>query len=276
MDIVEYRKTSLTFRRIASNMLNSTYDEGNLQLIRFRKFIQDNKIIYAIIEDKINGVKVQNNFVSAEDDGYWYTVNIPIDEAEHIKSMYYYLIEMTEEEKDLRGVAGRFYHNDEKWNDIIRSYLEKVFKPLVDFIVDSLSMEMMIMQPEKNETHIHQSINNNYGTANVAEGNICSTNNANINDIDNIIKLISEVKGTIQNIKGIDEEEKEEVFDDLEVIQEQVQSDKPKYIKLKKAYQGVKNFISKLPEHLTEVILITTRINELGQSVQPLIERIKN
>lgn len=59
MDSVEYRKTSLTFRRIASNMLNSTYDEGNLQLIRFRRFIQDNKIISAIIEDKINNAEVQ-------------------------------------------------------------------------------------------------------------------------------------------------------------------------------------------------------------------------
>lgn len=114
------------------------------------------------------------------------------------------------------------------------------------------------------------------GTANVAEGNICSTNNVNTNDIDNIIKLISEVKGTIKNIEEIDDEEKEEVFDDLEVIQEQVQSNNPKYIKLKKAYQGVKNFITKLPEHLTEAILITTKINELGQNVQPLIERIKN
>ena len=276
MDIVEYRKTSLTFRRIASNMLNSTYDEGNLQLIRFRNYIQDNKIINAIIENKIDGVEAQGNFISDEDDGYWYTLNIPIDEAEHIKSMYYYLIEMTEEEKDLRGVAVRFHHSDEKWNDIIRSYLEKVFKPLVDFIVDSLSMEMMIMEPEKNETHIHQSINNNYGTANVAQGNICSTNKANVNDINNIIKLISEIKGTINNIEEIDTEEKEEVFDDLEVIQEQIQNDNPKYIKLKKAYQGVKNFIAKLPEHLTEAILITTKINELGQSVQPLLEQIRN
>lgn len=276
MDIVEYRKTSLTFRRIASNMLNSTYDERNLQLIRFRKFIQENKIISAIIEEKINDAKVQENFISAEDDGYWYTVNIPIDESEHIKSIYYYLIDITKEEKDLTGIAGRFYHNSKKFNDVIRSYLERVFKPLVDFIVDSLSMEMMIMEPEKNETHIHQSIKNNYGTANVAQGNICSTNNANINDIDNIIKLISEVKGAIQNIEEIDEEEKEEVFDDLEIMQEQVQSDKPKYIKLKKAYQGVKTFIDKLPKHLTEAILITTKINELGQSVQPLIERIKN
>ena len=40
----------------------------------------------------------------------------------------------------------KFYlYGNGKWNDIIREYLDKAFKPLVDFIVDSLSMEMIEM-----------------------------------------------------------------------------------------------------------------------------------
>lgn len=275
MDIVEYRKTSLTFRRISSNMLNSKYDEGNLQLIRFRKFIQENKIISEIIKNKIKDVEYKNDFISNEDDGYWYTVDIPIDEAVHIKSMYCYLIEITEKEMDLRGIAGRFHHGSKSWNDIIQSYLDKIFKPLVDFIVDFISMEMMIMEPEKNETHIHQSINNNYGTANIAERDIHSINNSNTNDIKDIVALISEVKMSIEGTKEIEQENKEEVLDDLDVIQEQVESEKPKYVKLKKAYSGIKNFLVKLPQNITTATLIATKLNELGQKIEPILERIK-
>lgn len=277
MDIVEYRKTSLAFRRVASNMLNTNYKEGNIQLIRFRKFIQDNKVLSEMISNKIKGIEYdyKDNFLIHENGNYWYELNIPIDEAEHIKGMYDYLIDITEEDKDLRGIAGRFRHGNDTWNDIIRSYLDMAFKPLVDFIVDSLSMEMMIMEPQKNETHIHQSINNNYGTANIAERDIHSINNSSTNDIKDIIALIAEVKMSIEENKEIEQERKEEVLDDLDVIQEQVKSEKPKYVKLKKAYSGIKNFLVKLPQNITTATLIATQLNKLGENIEPILESIK-
>lgn len=277
MDIIEHRKTSLAFRRVASNMLNSDCNEGNMQLIRFRKFIQDNKVINEIIINKIKGIEsnYKDSFVIHDDSDYWYELNIPIDEAEHIKVMYDYLVDITEEEKDLRGIAGSFRHGGNTWNDIIRSYVDMAFKPLVDFIVDSLSMEMMIMEPKKTETHIHQSINNNYGTANIAERDIHSINNANTNGIKDIIALISEAKMSIEGAKEIEQENKEEILDDLEVIQEQVESEKPKYVKLKKAYSGIKNFLFNLPQNIATATLIATKLNELGQKIEPILERIK-
>ena len=105
MDIREYRKVSQAFRRLSSNMLKTNYDDGNIQLIRFRKFIEENEVINRIIQDKITDIDYdyKNNFI-VEDDG-WASISIPIDESKHIKAMYDYLVDITNEEEDIRWRA---------------------------------------------------------------------------------------------------------------------------------------------------------------------------
>ena len=45
MNIEDLRKISFEFRRVSSDMLNSITDDNNVYLIKFREFIDDNKII---------------------------------------------------------------------------------------------------------------------------------------------------------------------------------------------------------------------------------------
>ena len=98
MDIREYRKVSQAFRRVSSNMLKTSYDEENIQLIRFRKFIEENEVINRIIQDKIINIDYdyKNNFIV--EDGGRASISIPIDESKHIKAMYDYLIDITNKE----------------------------------------------------------------------------------------------------------------------------------------------------------------------------------
>ena len=272
MDIIEYRRISQMFRRVASNMLTTKYDDGNVHLIRFRKFIQENEIIDNIIQEKIQGIdyKYEGNFI-VEDSG-WSSMVIPTDESEHIKAMYEYLVDITSEQEDIRWRAHKFYHSSGKWNDIIREYLDKAFKPLVDFIVDSLSMEMIGMEPAKQETHIHQNINTNYGTAAIAQRDINSVNNANTNNIGEIRQLLDSLKELILT-ETIKEEIKEEIIDDLETIEEEIQNEQPKGIRIKKAYQRVKDFIYKIPEGISKATAITTAGIELYEKLRPFIEK---
>ncbi|NFG02907.1 hypothetical protein FCV36_11480 [Clostridium sporogenes] len=272
MNIIEYRKVSQAFRRIASNMLTTKYDDGNIHLIRLRKFIQENELINNIIQDKVRNVDYdyKGNFIV--EDGGWSSILIPIDESEHIKAMYDYLVDITNEEEDIRGRAHNFYHSSGKWNDIIREYLDKAFKPLVDFIVDSLSMEMIGMESVKQETHIHQNINKNYGTASVAQGNIESVNNVTLNDLQDIKELVESLKDLIIK-EEIDEMEKEEVVDDLETIEQEINSENPKHVKIRKAWQGIKSFMSKIPGGLAKATIIATQCGELYEKLKPFIEK---
>lgn len=273
MDIIEYRKTSQAFRRVSSNMLKTKYDDGNIQLIRFRKFIEENELINNIIKEKIKNIdyEYKDNFII--EDPRWYNISIPIDECEHIKAMYDYLEDITNEENNIRGIAYSFYHSSGTCNDIIREYLNKAFKPLVDFIVDSLSMEMMGIESITSETHIYQNINKNYGTASIAQGNIKSSNKFELNDLEDINGIVESIKELILQLE-IDENTKEEVIDDLETIEQEIHVENPKQIKIKKALNGIKNFTSKIPEGVAKATIIVTQCGELYKQLKPFIEKI--
>lgn len=163
-NIMEYRKTSLEFRRLSSNMLNTIADEGNIHLVRLRDYIEKNDIIKEIIASEISTVKNDNQESFIIEHGGWNYVNIPINYSEHIKAIQDYLIEMTKEPMNLREIAKRFICSSHEWDDIVRNYLDKVFKPLVDFITDSLSKEIMLLEVDRPMGNITQNIDKNYGT----------------------------------------------------------------------------------------------------------------
>ena len=50
------------------------------------------------------------------------------------------------------------------------------------------------MESVKQETHIHQNINKNYGTATIAQGSVKSINNVTLNDSQDIKELIESLK----------------------------------------------------------------------------------
>lgn len=274
ISIIEYRKTSLEFRRLGSNVLTTKYEEGNLHLIRLKTYIEKNSIVHDIILNKIKNVEIsfENNFIV--DDGGWNYLNIPINEDEHIKAIYEYLIDITKEEKDIRFIARKFHCSSNSWNDIIRNYMNKVFKPLTDYVIDTLSKEMMILEPEKPTTHITQNITSNFGTANIAQGDISSVNNTlTQNSVKEIIDLVAEVRKVIDEAE-LPKESKEEVIDDLDTVQEQLESKQPKFIKLKKAFQGLKNFMISIPTGIAHATLIATKLNDLTDKLKGFIEKI--
>ena len=91
MNRLGLRKLSLEFRRLSSNLLNSTDDTADINLSRFLKFIDGNELIFGIIQDKISGVDY--DFKECYDIGSddWADYTPPVDEACHIKAQYDYL-----------------------------------------------------------------------------------------------------------------------------------------------------------------------------------------
>ena len=111
---------------------------------------------------------------------------------------------------------------------------------------------------------------NNYGNMNVSKGDISSINIVNQIEKDELINIISYLKTAIMT-QDIEQEKKEIVLDDLDTIEEQINNENPKTIKIKKAFDGVKNFISNLPSALVTGTLIITKAEELYSKLKPLI-----
>ena len=251
-------------------MLSSSADEGNIHLIRLKDFMDNNEIISNIVNKRIKTVNYdykKEKFIDIDGEEYWIEPNIPIDEDEHMKAIYDYLSDMTNEKKSLIGISVRFHHKSNSYDDIVRNYLDIVFKPLVNYINDCLTEEMMNIEPKKTEKIINQHIENNYGANNFAEGNIISNNYVNVGTQVDINSLINNLCDFIKNEDEIKEEDKEDIIDELQVISEQVNSEQPKKRRIEKAYNRVKEMVINLPEKVLKAEAFVVGLDKLVKAL---------
>lgn len=272
MTINDYKRTSIEFRRIASNMLCSDYTVGNLHVIRFYNYITGNKIIRALIDEKIKNTAIDYEKEFVITNGSLLEFSIPIDEDKHIKAMLDYLAVLSEKEIDLRNTAFRLHCSSNLWKDIVDNFLEKAFKPLVDFIADSLSKEIMCLE-EENRKWMTQYIGTVYGTVNQAGESINSINTTNVNDIQIISQLIQKVKPSIKEA-DVPDSEKDDVIDDLDIISEQLASPNPKQSRLKKALDGIKKFVFTVGAESAALVITQTDWTELITRIEAFVRTL--
>ena len=245
MNRLGLRKLSLEFRRLSSNLLNSTDDTADINLSRFLKFINGNELISGIIQDKISGVDYDFKKCYTIGCSGWADYNPPEDEACHIKAQYDYLNFINNENTvNVRSQAMNYCWSDKKINTIIQNFLDMAFKPLIDFINDQLSMEMIAYDEEEKamggNTYI-QNIETVNGSASQQNSGVINTYNTT-NDTSSMLELIDKLLASLPEIQGVDEEEIENVKDDLEMVQEQLKTDNPKKNRIGKALVGIKKF----------------------------------
>lgn len=245
MNRLELRKLSLEFRRLSSNLLNSTNDTADINLSRFLKFIDGNELIFGIIQDKISGIDYDFKKCYAIGCSGWADYNPPEDEACHIKAQYDYLTFINKENTvNIRSQAMNYCWSDKKINTIIQNFLDMAFKPLIDFINDQLSMEMIVYDEEAKamggNTYI-QNIETVNGSASQQNSGVINTYNTT-NDTSLMLELIDKLLASLPEIQGVDAEEIENVKDDLEMVQEQLKTDNPKKNRIGKALVGIKKF----------------------------------
>lgn len=245
MNYADLRKLSLEFRRIASNLLNSNDDNADVNLSRFLKFINSNELIADVLGQKITGVEYDFKDCFGIEAQGWAYFNIPEDEGCYIKAQYDYMTFINCTEKiNVRNQALRFAWSDKKINTIIQKFIDKAFKPLIDFINDQISMEMIMMDEERKITPGNtfiQNIETVNGSANQqASGTINNYNTTN--DVAALLSLIDKILPSLPLLSDIDSDEVESVRDDLEMVQEQLKSEQPKKSRLSKALSGIKKF----------------------------------
>lgn len=246
MNRLELRKLSLEFRRLSSNLLNSTNDTADINLSRFLKFIDGSDLVSGFIEDKIADIDYDFRECFGIDNSGWADYNPPEDENRHIKAQYDYLSYINSEDRlSVRGQAMRYCWSSNKINDNIQSFLDMAFKPLIDYINDCISMEMIVCDEEtkamSGNTYI-QNIETVNGSANQQDSGVINTYNIT-NDTNAMVALIDKLLSSLPEIQGVAPEEIENVKDDLEIVQEQLKSDTPKKNRIAKALIGIKKFV---------------------------------
>ena len=244
-ELKQLKLLSLDFRRKSSQLLNSDQHDADVNLCRFVDFIENTPMLHNIVHDVVDVTEFDFKECFLIDGGSWIGIQVPIDEKKHIKAMYDYANYIANSETEsIVYQAQRYPCSSSKWSEIIQNYLNDAIKPLIDFINDSISKEIILMQQEENAVSMTQNIGTvNGNVVQQQHGNVNITNQTGISSED-LNGLIEKIMASLPEIKDVDTEEVESVKDDLESLQEQIQSPEPKKNRMQKALNGVQKFFS--------------------------------
>ena len=244
-ELKQLKLLSLDFRRKSSQLLNSDQHDADVNLCRFVDFIENTPMLHNIVHDVVDVTEFDFKECFLIDGGSWIGIQVPIDEKKHIKAMYDYANYIANSETEsIVYQAQRYPCSSSKWSEIIQNYLNDAIKPLIDFINDSISKEIILMQQEENAVSMTQNIGTvNGNVVQQQHGNVNITNQTGISSED-LNGLIEKIMASLPEIKDVDTEEVESVKDDLESLQEQIQSPTPKKNRMQKALNGVQKFFN--------------------------------
>jgi len=276
-NLLHLRQTSQDFRRLSSTFLRTKDSDGLAYMKRLYGYINQEQTIKKYIDEAcaVSAFDCNNFIVSDSITGQRQRLNIPENEADHILAMYDLLDSIATQEQpfNFAGFCCSFYPSQTNRNESIQEFLDKAFKPLIHFIIDSLSKEMMTL--ERSTPQIGQYIEKVVGTANA--GSTITSINYSIqpNELNNILNLLTAFQSEIEKC-SLDKNEKEFVLDDLAKIKEQIESTSPDSTRIKKAKIGVEKFIESVAAKLTAKAIYANApeliakgnefINSLGQT----------
>lgn len=243
----ELRELSLNFRRLSSNFLNSRDGDANILIQRFKKFIDETPFISELITKTISGIDYDyHECFKSREHGGWSEVVPPVDEKYHIKAMYDYMSAIIES-NNVRGAAmSYFVPSGTKFDEMIRNFLDKAFKPLIDYINDAISKELILLEEDKAPIFT-QHIEKVYGTVNQqGQGTINSTTFIHPEQTEQILSLLEKIIPSVDKIEGVAQSDLEDIKDDLLSVEEQISSQAPKKSRLQKALTGIKEFLGQV------------------------------
>ncbi len=243
----ELRTISLEFRRVSSNFLNCDDDTADVALIRFYSYLTKTEWIRDLISDILTTTEFDFRDCFPEHSDDWFEASIPVDEKQHFKAQFDYLSFLAGRTPvNVLGEAMHYYHSAKKFSEIIQSFVCNTFKPMIDYINDAISMEMIVLEAETKlpVPTVYQTIENNYGTANAqGTGNITSSN-ISTSTVSDITDLLAKILPSLDLLSDVPQDEIDNVKDDLESVEEQLTSAAPKKKRLQKAVDGIKEFLS--------------------------------
>lgn len=256
------------FRRYASRLLKTKRDNEIRDLTRFINYINSQPLIMSFINKNNTEKFDMENIINNRE---WTEVyDIPVEKNREIAWVYQFLIYCKNNVDNFIGVSDG-YKIKGTIQDNIDTFCHEVIKPFIDHITDFIGEVMIEMGYDEN-TPFKIEIGNNNGQINISKDD--STINATniVNNIENDIQMINELSDKfIEQLKDedIDEEEKEMIIEDVEVIREQIDSDNPRLPRIKRALQSLKG----LDKVLVKGTGIMLALNDLYAQVETFINK---
>jgi len=256
-DFLTLRQINHDFRRLSSAFLRTRESDGLAYVKRLYNFINQEQHVKKCIDSICSSSDYNCNDLIIEDGYSGQKLIIPDNEADHIKAMYDLLNSLALQEPPiyLAGFSRSFDSSNMDSDRAIQSFLDKAFKPLIHYIIGSLSKEMMALEEHIPTMQFNQNIGKLIGTANTGQNVISVNYSIQSSDLSDILNLLSTFRIEIES-SLVDNEEKEFVLDDLAQVEEQVKSNTLDQIRTKKAINGIKKFIESLTTKVVANVVV--------------------
>jgi hypothetical protein len=222
MNKKELKKIMYAFSTISSRMMRASYEDYNMVLEKFLRFIDENEIII----DYINS-GYRSDF-SAENEYKEVTGSMgklkfdfgptQEEEAYQIYQVLKYIIEIS----SAVHIAMRMqYINLSKYQDIVKEFNDRILLVLINNVEEYLTKVGIDMGLDENVTW-----NVSGGQVNIANDN--STINATQNNGISTDELDIIVNAIKNNLNGLSAENKETLIDSIEMIHDEIVKSEPK------------------------------------------------
>lgn len=256
----DLRKIIYDFNSLSNRLLQADFADYNGVLERFVKFLSETDIIHDYILDcgecnqdmdaEFKEVQTHRAIFSLGD-----------TDEEEVSTVFAILRYVVEHNVNVYYGVGVSYSRSNKFQEILKDFNDRVTMVLIRHIETYLTKVGIDMGVDDK---IVYNITVRDGQVNIANDNasITASNVVNTVDVEELAKLIGGVKDVAQT-EGLSDEEKETVESSLEVIEQEIKSDKPRKSFLKTAVAGIKAIKGSAEFAAAVVALI--------QFIQPLI-----
>ena len=266
IDKISLKKIIVDYNYYSNNLINTSYEECDVNFKRLKKYIDANELIRDIIQEKIKESSTNyENYFLKQGSGFNNNFSIPDKETDHIKVIYDYMDMIEKSNTSYFNIASLYICSSNKLVDIIHNFNQKIIYPLINYISIELSKKMM----EYDDIYPVINFNNNSPVYFQSQGN------QNIeyinNDLSKINNLISEIITSIAKLNQNNVISKEELIDELKIMQETLNSSKPNFPRIKRAFAKVQNAIAGVATTITGVAIISRKLTELWTLIETFL-----
>ena len=247
------------FNSISNRLLQAHYNDYTNVVAKFVSFIKNTPIIFEYIKDcGVCDQDLKQEFyeIGRSDGGSIF--DLGNKDEEEVRNIFAILSYIAENKIQVHYSVAQGYSSSNKYQDMLKGFNDRVVMVLIHHIERYLTKIGIDMGLDEK---IAYTISVQNGQVNIAHDNasITATNTVGIN-IKQLEELIQAVRKTAD---GLSDEDAEILNSNLEVLEEEVKSEKPRKGFLKTAVSGLKM--------LKGTAEFTAAITSLIQFIQPLL-----
>ncbi len=232
----ELRKIIYDFNSISNRLLQANYNDFTGVVSRFVSFIQTTPIIMDYITDCGSCEQdIAQEFQELRQSYGRSIFSLGDTDEEEVCTVFAILSHIAENSIDISFAVAAGYTSSNKYQDRVKAFNDRVVMVLIRHIESFLTKVGIDMGLDEKITY---SITVTNGQAIIANDNatVTATNNIGV-DATQMAALISDIKAAAQGLSAADAES---LSENLEVIEEEAKSEKPRKSFIKTAINGIK------------------------------------